>query len=75
MLEKLTFPSNAKKISPQDILRSSHFGMFLKIVLRRADCYNKLEEYEECIQDYILAQEIKPDDYGNITLTKTLNGH
>jgi DnaJ family protein C protein 7 len=33
--------------------------MFLKIVLRRADCLNKLERFEESVREYTLADGLQ----------------
>ena len=68
-LEKLAFPTSFQNsddvdISGEDMRGCIHANMFYKLVTRRADCYNKLEKYEESVRDYSLAGNIKPDDKG-----------
>ncbi|KAJ3041488.1 DnaJ sub C member 7 [Rhizophlyctis rosea] len=63
LLEKLTFPdASASAPTPSDFRLSSQSALFLKIYLRRADCYLKLEKYEEAVRDYTAAEGIKPED-------------
>lgn len=61
ILEKLAFPG-VQAVSNEDVAASIHVQMFIKLVLRRADCQNKLEQYEEAVRDYNLAASLKPED-------------
>lgn len=68
-LEKLAFPPNSPSAmetsaSAEDMKDSIHSAMFVKLVLRRADCWAKLEKWEECVRDYTLADSLKPRDAG-----------
>ncbi|KAJ3079224.1 hypothetical protein HK102_003942, partial [Quaeritorhiza haematococci] len=72
LLEKVSFPPSSssgdvddegqRHISASDMQNSSNSALFLKIALRRADCYMKLEKYEDAVRDYNLADGIKPND-------------
>ncbi|KAI9207578.1 uncharacterized protein BJ171DRAFT_420658 [Polychytrium aggregatum] len=54
LLEILSFP---------DMGNSIQSGLFLKLLLRRADCYMKLESYEEAVRDYGTAGNVNPQDH------------
>ncbi|KNC99703.1 uncharacterized protein SPPG_05083 [Spizellomyces punctatus DAOM BR117] len=63
LLEKLSFPgSETSGISPGDLRNSSNSALFSKLYLRRADCYMKLENYEDAVRDYTNAEQLKPTD-------------
>ncbi|KAJ3271017.1 hypothetical protein HK104_004768, partial [Borealophlyctis nickersoniae] len=63
LLESLAFPDAAKNPpSNADLRNSSQSALFVKIYLRRADCYMKLEKYEEAVRDYTAVESMKPDD-------------
>jgi DnaJ family protein C protein 7 len=60
LLEKLAFPGvDSETISNEDRGVCPQAAMFLKIVLRRADCFNKLEKFDESVRDYTLADGLQ----------------
>ncbi|TPX38224.1 hypothetical protein SmJEL517_g00019 [Synchytrium microbalum] len=63
LLESYSFPGSSEvETSAADLANSSHSSLFLKLYLRRADSYCKLEKYEEALRDYTVADGIKPND-------------
>ena len=65
LLEKLSFPDAATSApSPSDFRNANKSDLFLKLYLRRADCYIKLEKFDEAVRDYTTAEGIKPEDGG-----------
>jgi DnaJ family protein C protein 7 len=60
LLEELAFPGvDGESISNEDKGVSPQSAMFLKIVLRRADCLNQLERFEESVREYTLADGLQ----------------
>ncbi|RKO92667.1 hypothetical protein BDK51DRAFT_11364, partial [Blyttiomyces helicus] len=63
LLDRISFPgTDGTSSSAADLKNSSNASLFLKIYLRRADCYVKLEMFEEAVRDYSTAETIKPED-------------
>jgi DnaJ family protein C protein 7 len=53
---------NIDELEVQDYINHQHHALFLKIYLRRADCYMKIEKYEEAVREYEKCQKFKPQD-------------
>jgi len=66
LLEILSFPPTSPNASPSaspaELRNSNQSSLFLKLYLRRADCYAKTDKWEEAVRDYRVASEINPED-------------
>ncbi|KAI9098625.1 hypothetical protein DFS34DRAFT_618244 [Phlyctochytrium arcticum] len=64
LLEKLSFPGqDSSTVSGPDLRNSPNAALFSKLYLRRADCYMKLEKYEEAVRDYSTVEQMSPHDH------------
>ena len=64
-LNQVLFPNDFKsELSPQDYKNSPQSALYIKLYLRRADCYMKLEKFEEAVRDYQALTDLKPGDRG-----------
>lgn len=67
ILDKLNFPNESFKgetVSNDDRSNTPHQSLYVKILLRRADTYNKTDEFESSLRDYESAKAVDPSNRG-----------
>ncbi len=65
LVDKINFPKdivNGESISHQDRANTPHQSLYSKLVLRRADAYNKTEQFEDAVRDYEMANALDPNN-------------
>ena len=70
-LDTLLFPQNFKSnVTVAEQRHTAQCAFYVKLYLRRADCYMKLEQYEEAVRDYQALEEMRPMDRGLFLYTQ-----
>lgn len=73
LLKDISFPE-CNDVTSSDLHNAQQSGLFFKLYVRKADCYVKLDNFEDAVREYNVACEIKPEDSEiRRTLSKTKN--
>ena len=69
LLNALMFPDSYKDTNASlDFENTYQSDLYYKLFLRRADCYVKIEEFEDAVRDYKIVSKMRPNDRGKLSL-------